>query len=1473
MVQRTACNSETSASLNGASSGDREGGGTSGVATDAVTRDTVDGEATSLTRGGGKEGRFSLFRWFKSRNRDSTVEKRRRTSARSDDEISVVRRRSSVYSSVESIDTFYSTTTVRSFAFHAGTINRCNVLSLDILRQAAEVGPFAAGASKVSVGNKENNAAACTLPINVHSRRRDIGARYSLHPSTTFASCENFPSSKKGLSGSSRTQINCNGSVRRRVHVKGKRKAPSPPAVIKIVEVDVRETPARNSNRRKRRAPQPPEKATAETRFTEEQPKLIIDGGSMELKNVDERQSISNDTLVLQGGMLLSKKEVCGSPKAGRSNRGGDDETSSGLIPREKAQGSIGATLNAAMPRPWYKRSVFEHSRDLGSSKRGGTVFHGPTTSCEMKEKCTGANLNYSVDSSTRLNFFHRGDRQSDDKKRQEAKRRSGLSILTNISELDKEAAAIVQEEQARTRASMLLKTSKLVDDFEKRSDVNEEIVQDMVTSAMESSSPRRGTRALISKFNAISNITKVTVNANFFAKKDQSDYKLDRDVTRNSRFEQIGDWRSQRFSAQQDLGHNVRVDKDISKYFLPQQKSSRNKTESNVNSVDVKSTSSKEQNDQLMKEASNRISYLQSQLAANRANESLAIQKNIALSAVEEKVRSRQEIVEEKKDRESPRLNNETSKKFLLSHARNLVESTENTLDPVREKPKGSEKRLEGMQKEFSNIFDEIDRQLHSREFKLERRPVVESDYVRDKVPEDEVVSSRVAKVLDILVEAEKDGKTRSAVQLERSMQDKETSRLINSNQKTKSSKTKSTVLNTVEDPITADLKEMLKEMKHSLPKRPKPRKTTSNDDDVLEKVEERSPVSANKTSYVASITTTRMEATSSNDYEADKQKVSSSAQTSGNIRRLNQPSTSAERPSTSGWKHENVLYRTSGKGSALVKNTFQLIRPRDFAEIEATKTTKEIDKENTYVNMMEPSLYANAHVPPSSSPKQRSPNLMRSKGNPLSNHVKVSPNIVNENKILNNEEFTEEEDDNSTAKNMNTLAINRLLRKLEGAIASGHHQQAAGLAKELARLKIHCSVIRQRSAARLKDQSIKVNMYIEDKLAHQGPIPLQLPMKMTVAELKTKIHTEFEIPTNVQRWIIGKNLADHDETTLEELHAVDGSSVFLYLVAPELHVDNVMQTNKAPSVEDKVLEELPQDPPTEILQIIEENQETVETEKTVTLNEHQRETAETDVSEDVKMARYEELISLENWDVIPNSEPIECPICFVTYGPREGVILRDCLHMFCRPCIANTIAYCEEAEVKCPYRDANYTCESTLQEREIKALVEPEVYQQHLAKSIAQAENNAGNKAFHCKTPDCPGWCIYDDDVNNFLCPVCGANNCLTCQVVHTGKNCKQYQQELQLSKETDQESRRTAAMLKDMVDRGEALACPTCAVVLMKKWGCDWLVCSMCKTEICWVTRGPRWGPGGKGDTSGGCKCGENGIKCHPRCNYCH
>lgn len=73
-----------------------------------------------------------------------------------------------------------------------------------------------------------------------------------------------------------------------------------------------------------------------------------------------------------------------------------------------------------------------------------------------------------------------------------------------------------------------------------------------------------------------------------------------------------------------------------------------------------------------------------------------------------------------------------------------------------------------------------------------------------------------------------------------------------------------------------------------------------------------------------------------------------------------------------------------------------------------------------------------------------------------------------------------------------MNTLAVNKLLKKLEAAIASGNHQQASIFAKELAELKIQCSVIRQRSINNTRE--INVNMYIEDKEGHQGPIPLMV-------------------------------------------------------------------------------------------------------------------------------------------------------------------------------------------------------------------------------------------------------------------------------------------------------------------------------------------------------------------------------------------
>ena len=50
----------------------------------------------------------------------------------------------------------------------------------------------------------------------------------------------------------------------------------------------------------------------------------------------------------------------------------------------------------------------------------------------------------------------------------------------------------------------------------------------------------------------------------------------------------------------------------------------------------------------------------------------------------------------------------------------------------------------------------------------------------------------------------------------------------------------------------------------------------------------------------------------------------------------------------------------------------------------------------------------------------------------------------------------------------------------------------------------------------------------------------------------------------------------------------------------------------------------------------------------------------------------------------------------------------------------------------------------------------------------------------------------------------------------------------------------------LLQDLIGKGEALHCPSCQVLLLKKWGCDWVRCTYCRTEICWVTKQLRWGP---------------------------
>lgn len=106
----------------------------------------------------------------------------------------------------------------------------------------------------------------------------------------------------------------------------------------------------------------------------------------------------------------------------------------------------------------------------------------------------------------------------------------------------------------------------------------------------------------------------------------------------------------------------------------------------------------------------------------------------------------------------------------------------------------------------------------------------------------------------------------------------------------------------------------------------------------------------------------------------------------------------------------------------------------------------------------------------------------------------------------------------------------------------------------------------------------------------------------------------------------------------------------------------------------------------------------------------------------------------------------------------------------------------------------------------------------------------------------------------------------------MIHTGQTCQDNKRQ-QEQEQRDADNLVAEQTLKDLVDSGQAMRCPTCLAVLSKTDGCDWMVCAGCSTEICWATRGPRWGPNGPGDISGGCRCQVNGVLCHQDCQYCH
>ncbi|XP_032151243.1 ranBP-type and C3HC4-type zinc finger-containing protein 1 isoform X2 [Sapajus apella] len=457
-------------------------------------------------------------------------------------------------------------------------------------------------------------------------------------------------------------------------------------------------------------------------------------------------------------------------------------------------------------------------------------------------------------------------------------------------------------------------------------------------------------------------------------------------------------------------------------------------------------------------------------------------------------------------------------------------------------------------------------------------------------------------------------------------------------------------------------------------------------------------------------------------------------------------------------------------------------------------------------------------------------------------------------------------------------TKKAEEMALSLTRAVAGGDEQVAMKCAIWLAEQRVPLSVQLKPEASPTQD--IRLWVSVEDAQLHAVTIWLTVRPDMTVASLKDMVFLDYGFPPVLQQWVIGQRLARDQETLHSHGVRQNGDSAYLYLLSARntsLNPQELQRERQLRMLEDLGFKDLTLQPRGPL----------------------EPGTPKPGVPQEPGRGQP---------DAVPEPPPVgwQCPGCtFINKPTRPGCEMccrarpeayqvpasyqpdeeerarlageEESLRQYqqmrnLRECLQGTIRNSQEAEVSCPFIDNTYSCSGKLLEREIKALLTPEDYQRFLDLGISIAENRSAF-SYHCKTPDCKGWCFFEDDVNEFTCPVCFHVNCLLCKAIHEQMNCKEYQEDLALRAQNDVAALQTTEMLKVMLQQGEAMRCPQCQIVVQKKDGCDWIRCTVCHTEICWVTKGPRWGPGGPGDTSGGCRCRVNGIPCHPSCQNCH
>lgn len=178
------------------------------------------------------------------------------------------------------------------------------------------------------------------------------------------------------------------------------------------------------------------------------------------------------------------------------------------------------------------KPSTSDNHKKSHSFFSDGIKHSLSSSSCNSNTSNQSGSKTSTSNQSSRFSFFHKSS--------DENKRRSQVTLLANISALDREASEIIEKEHQRQKALRELENAKYYTDEVPQDHEYSEIVErnlngvnlvngENLTNGEQSNNgavseeihePKRAsTRELISLFNAIGNVTRVTVNTAFFSR------------------------------------------------------------------------------------------------------------------------------------------------------------------------------------------------------------------------------------------------------------------------------------------------------------------------------------------------------------------------------------------------------------------------------------------------------------------------------------------------------------------------------------------------------------------------------------------------------------------------------------------------------------------------------------------------------------------------------------------------------------------------------------------------------------------------------------------------------------------------------------------------------------------------------------------------------------------------------------------